>query len=196
MSTAEEVLQVTRETAQAAIDRIPPDAWPMIDIAFRITIGLAIIWFVLSIIGWWRRRAYNLTIASTAKRNKKAQPDFLKVDEKARAKAIDRGKAHEEMLDQREAEEELAALKAAKGPVTFAQRMASAASLIMSVFTLGTAISGVVLNIGRMGDILKEGTSVSRIQYVLQEHPIGVAVALLIVAIHIYFYFTKKKWEA
>lgn len=196
MKNAEEVLQATRETAQAAIDRIPPDAWPMIDIAFRITIGVAIAWLLLSIFALWRRRAYNLTVASTTRRNKKAQPGFLKVDEKARAKAVRRGEAHEEVLEDREAEEELAALKAAKGPVTFAKRMASLASLVMSVFTLGSAFMGVILNVGRMGDYLKAGTSEGRIQYLLQEHPIGVAVAVLIIALHIYFYFTKKKWEA
>ncbi|MXO91961.1 hypothetical protein [Pontixanthobacter aquaemixtae] len=168
----------------------------MIDIAFKITIVLAVVWLLLSLVAWWRRRAYNLTVASTAKRNKKAQPDFLNVDKKARDAAIKRGEAHEEMLEDREREEEIAAMKAAKGPITWAKRISSAASLIMSIFTLGTGISGVVLNVGRMGDYLKEGTSGGRLQYLLQEHTIGVIVALVIIVIHIYFYFSKKKWEA
>ena len=46
-----------------------------------------LLWLLLSLVAWWRRRAYNLTVASTARRSKKAQPDFLNVDKKARAKA-------------------------------------------------------------------------------------------------------------
>lgn len=196
MQDTEKAIDKARAGVQSAIDQIPPDAWPMIDLAIRITIVVAVVWLLLSLFAWWRRRAYNLTVASTARRNKKAQPDFLNVDEKARKEAVKRGDAHEDALVDRETAEELAAMKAAKGPITFAKRFASLASLIMSVFTLGTAISGVILNVGRMGDYLKEGTTGGRLQYLFQEHTIGMIIVLLIVGIHIYFYITKKKWEA
>ncbi|QUL36754.1 hypothetical protein [Erythrobacter sp. JK5] len=196
MKQAQEALEATRQGAQAAIDSIPPDAWPMIDIAFRITIAVTIVWLMLVIVAWWRRRAYNLTVASTARRNKKAQPEFLSVDEKARAKAIERGERHEDMLEDREREEEIAALKAAKGPLSLAARFASLTSLIMSLFTLASAMSGVVLGVGRMGDYLQEAGTSGRLEYLLREHTVGSIIVVLVIAIHIYQYFSKKKWEA
>ena len=94
---------------QDAIDRIPPEAWPLIDIACKVTVAIALVWIFLALVAWWRRRAYNLTIASTAKRNKDAQPDFLTVDKKAREAAIERGAAHEADLTERERQEAIAA---------------------------------------------------------------------------------------
>lgn len=196
MKRAEEAIEATRQGVQTVVDRIPPDAWPMIDIAFRITIAVAIVWFALMIVAWWRRRAYNLTVAATARRNKKAQPDFLSVDEKARSAAIDRGEAHEEALEDREKDDELAALKAAKGPLGFAERFASLASLLMSLFTLASAMSGVVLGVGRMDEYLEEAGTTGRLEYLLREHTVGTIIVVIVIGIHIYHYFTKKKWEA
>ncbi|MEL7190173.1 MAG: hypothetical protein AAGK17_11520, partial [Pseudomonadota bacterium] len=152
---AAEGLRAAQEGVNQAIDRIPPDAWPFIDILFRITIALAVLWVVLSLIGWWRRRAYNLTVASTAGRNKKAQPDFLNIDEKARKEQIKAGERHEDVLEEREKEEALAVLKAAKEPVTLASRLASMATFLMSIITLITGFSGAILGVGRIGDQLK-----------------------------------------
>ncbi len=192
---AEAGIRAAQEGAQQAIDQIPPEAWPMIDLMFRITIGLAIVWLILSLIGWWRRRAYNLTIASTAKANKKAQPDFLSVDEKARKEAVDRGRGHEETLSKREADEALATLKAAKEPITWASRIASAATFVMSLFTLLTGFSGAIFGVKRLGGYVEDATTSGQIEYVLREHTIGCAVVAFVIGYHIWRFIAEEKWK-
>ena len=192
---AEESVRAAQQGAQQVIEQIPPDAWPLIDLMFRITMGLALVWLLLSLIGWWRRRAYNLTVASTAKRNKKAQPEFLSVDEKARKEAIDRGRGHEEALAKREADEALATLKAAKEPITWASRMASAATFLMSLFTLLTGFSGAIFGVGRLGGYLEEATTSGRLEYVLREHTIGCAIVAFVIGYHIWRFIAEEKWK-
>jgi hypothetical protein len=192
---AQQGLEMARDAAQDAIDRIPPDAWPMIDIMFKITIGLLIVWIFLALVAWWRRRAYNLTVASTHKRSKKAQPDFLSVDKKAREAAIERGEAHEEELDERDEAEAEAMLEAAGKPIGLAKRLASIATTAMSLFTLLTAISGAALNVGKMDEQVKELTAGGKIEYLLKEHTFGVIVVLLIIAFQIWKFFNEKKWK-
>lgn len=188
-------METTLDRIPDLVDQIPPDAWPVIDMAFKVTIALVLIWLALAVIAFWRRRAYNLTIASTARRSKKAQPDFLKVDKKARERAIDRGERHEEMLDEREEGDAEAALKAAKEPVGIAKRIAEALSVFASLFTLGAAIAGVVANVGKMGEYVENLSTWGRIQYLLAHHTIGVIVVLVVVAHQIYKYVSGKKWK-
>jgi len=192
---AQEALRATEQVARQAIDNIPPEAWPLIDLMMRITVGLAAAWLVLAMIAWWRRRAYNLTIASTASRNKKAQPGFLTVDHEARADAIGRGEAHDEALGEREADEALAALKAAAGPVTMLSRIARLATLGMSVITLLTGFSGAIFNISKMGEYVEEASAVGRLELVITQHPVGTAVTVFVVAYSIWRFITDKKWE-
>ncbi len=192
---AQDGMKIVRQGAERAIEQIPPEAWPVIDLMFRITIALTIIWILLELIAWWRRRAYNLTIASTARRNKEAQPDFLNVDNKAREKAIERGEDYEEKLEERERQEALEALKAAKEPVTIASRIASVATFLMSVFTLITGFSGAIFGVGRIGGYLEDATTAGKFEYLIQEHPIGCIIVAFVIGYHIWRYFAEKKWE-
>lgn len=194
---AQQGIESARTGIQNAIEQIPPEAWPIIDLMMQILVGLFIVWLALALIAWWRRRAYNLTIASTARRNRKAQPDFLSVDQKARRKAMERGEAHAKALDDREAaaDDALAALKAAKEPVTIASRVASAATLVMSIFTLLTGITGAVFNVTRMGDYVEQASAADRLLYLVQEHPIGTAVAVFVIGFNAWRYFADEKWK-
>lgn len=180
---------------QDVIDRIPPDAWPLIDTLFRITIVVALVWLLLALVAWWRRRAYNLTVASTASRSEKAQPDFLKVDHKAREAAIERGAAHEDFLEEREREEALAALKAAKDPLSLTERLAGLAAFLMSLFTLATMVFGAVTNVSKMGEALESVGSVEKIQKVVADHWLGTLVAVFVIVWHVYKYFGDRKWK-
>lgn len=194
---AQQSLDQARAGIDNAIEKIPPEAWPAIDLMMNILIGLFIVWIALALVAWWRRRAYNLTIASTARLNRKAQPDFLNVDQKARTKAMERGEAHAKALDEREAaaEDALAALKAAKEPVTIASRIASTATLLMSIFTLLTGLTGAIFNITRVGDYLEQATMGERLSYLVQEHPIGTVVAVFVIGFNVWRYGAEKKWQ-
>jgi len=183
------------QDVQDAIARIPPEAWPFIDLLFRITIALVAIWLVLGIVAYWRRKAYNLTIASTARKNRKGQPDFLKVDRKARAAAIDRGEAHEAFLDEREREEALAALTAARDPIGWSQRIAGLAAFVMSLFTLASVLLGAFANVSKMGETLQAVSSIERITTIISRHWIASLVMLFVIVWHVYKYFSDRKWQ-
>jgi hypothetical protein len=177
------------QNVQNLVDRIPPEAWPLIDVLFRISVAITLFWLFLALVAWWRRRAYNLTVASTAGRSKKAQPDFLRVDEKARKAAIARGEAHEEFLQDREEREDT------KDPLSFSQRMAGLASLVMSIFTLATVVFGAIKNIQDMGKAYKSLGAFDKVQKALVDHWFGTSLAVFVIGWYIYKYFADKKWK-
>jgi len=178
------------QNVQDLVDRVPPEAWPLIETMFKITIALAIIWLALAIVAWWRRRAYNLTVASTAGRSEKAQPDFLRVDEKAREAAIERGEAHEKFLDDRERDRE----RAAKDPLSLGQRLAGLATLMMSIFTLSTVIFGAVNNVRSMGKELQSIGTFERLQQIIVDNWLGATIAVFVIGWHVSKYFLDRKW--
>lgn len=179
---------------QDVVDRIPPEAWPLIDTLFKITIVVSIIWLFLAVIAWWRRHAYNLTVASTARRSRKAQPDFLHVDKQARQAAIERGEAHEDDLDARE-RAEAATLEAARHPVTIGERIASAAAFLMSIFTLLSVLIGAVGQVGSMSATFKQLSSVEKMQKVIADHWLGTLIAVFVIGWHVYRYHHDRKWK-
>jgi len=192
---AKQAVTAAQTVAQDAIDSIPPDAWPIIDQCMRILIAVTLVWMALALIAWWRRRAYNLTVAASARRNKKAKPGFLTVDEKAREEAIDRGKGHERLLDEREADDAKATLKAAAGPVSLMEKVARFATLAMSIFTLATTVTGAMFNVTRVSGYLEEAGTAGKLEYVITEYPIGCAIAVFAIGYNIWRYFAEKKWE-
>ncbi len=183
------------QNVQDVIDRIPPDAWPLIDTLFKVTTVLAIVWLLLGLVTWWRRRAYNLTVASTASRSKAAQPDFLRVDEKARKEAIARGEAHEEFLEDRERAEALAALEGAKNPINAGRKMVGLAALLMSVFTLSTTIFGAINNVSGMSAALRSLDSFDKFTAIVAEHWLGALIVAFVIGWHLYKYFADRKWK-
>ena len=183
------------QNLQDVLDRVPPDAWPLIDRLIQITVAVAAIWLVLSIFIYWRRRAANLTPVTAPRPNKDARPEFLDVDHKARRDAIARGEAFERQLQQREAEEARIAAMAGLGGATSAGRLARLASLVMSVFTLAMMILGSILNVGRMGELMQNYSTTERLAAVVRNHPIGTAIVVLVAVAAIYQFFTERRWR-
>lgn len=179
---------------QDALDRIPPDAWPLIDRMFEITVIAAAIWLALSLFVWWRRKAANLTVVSSADKSKSAQPDFLNVDHKARREAIERGEAFERQLDAREAEEARTAALASLKPATTGRRIAQLVTLLMSLFTMATAVIGSIMDVSRMSEYMQRLSAPERIMAVIEANPIGTIVVVLVVAATIFKYFYERKW--
>lgn len=194
-STTQTAIDATREGVQEVVEQIPPEAWPLLDLMFKIVIGLFIVWICLSLIAWWRRRAYNLTVASTARVNKKKQPGFLSVDKKDRERQIGRGEAHEDALDERDREDAAAALKAAKEPLTIGARIAKLATFLMSIVSLLTGFSGAMLGVQRLGGDISELSAAGRIKELVIEYPLGVAVCVFVIGFQIWQYFKKEKWK-
>jgi len=184
---------------EQTLQQIPPEAWPIIEILFNVTMAAAGIWLAITVFVIWRRHASNLTPVNAADRNKKAHPDFLKVDQKAREEAIRRGEAQEQALDKRDADaakaEAAAQRKSSREPATFAQRIAGLVTFIMSVFTLLSIITSSVFTVSRMGDMVVGATAWERVVAIVSAHPIAFSVCALIILARIYtqFFASAKK---
>ena len=178
---------------QETLDQIPPEAWPLIDLLFNLTLAAAGIWLAVTVFVLWRRHASNLTPVNAASKSRRAQPDFLKVDQKARDEAIARGESFDKELERREREE--AAEAAGKRHMTLSERIASFVSFYMSLFTLATMVFGAIFQVSRMGSMMQEFSSIERILTVIQNHPIAFTVASLVVIFHVYRFFAHRQWQ-
>jgi hypothetical protein len=130
-----------------------------------IFIGLVLLWIILKILGYFMRRAYNLTVAAT-KKSKNLQPDFLKVDQGQRQELIDRGKqfdlAHE----------------------TPVEKVATATRFGVIFTALISFGSAVFFAFGRVEDYdqtWQKLAATRRFSAIIQAHPIGFIIAILIV---------------
>jgi len=151
------------------------------------TVALAVLWVGLSIFVQMRRKASNLTPVNAPSANKKAAPDFLSVDHKAREAQIKRGESFERELDTRDATE----ARALKN-VTVWGRLAGFATLLFSIFSLLTTISGVFFQVDRIGATLSQS---DRIVELLQKHPIPFAVCALVIGYYVVNFFVQKRWK-
>ena len=176
-------------------EQIPPEAWYWIDLLFNLTMAAAGIWLAATVFVIWRRSASNLTPVSDVDKNRRAQPDFLSVDEKARKEAMARGEAFDRELDKRDREEAADLRRGARRKASPMQRVAGLVSLFMAVFTLLSMIVSTIWQIGFMGRILEQYAPGERLMVVVQKHPIGVTIAVLVIAYHIFRFFTDRKWE-
>ena len=176
---------------QDTLDQIPPEAWPLLEFLLLVSAILAGVWLIITLFILWRRSASNLTPVNAARKNKKAQPDFLKVDEKARREAMERGESFEKELERRERIE----ARQEDGGMSLVQRIIGLASFLMSVFTLLTMILGAIFQVTRMGSMLETYSSADRILTVIQNNPIAFGIVAFVTVFYIYQFVTKKPWK-
>ena len=174
---------------------IPADAWPLIDILFNVTCAITAVWLATTVFVLWRRSASNLTTSSSASPNKKAKPDFLSVDEKARKEAIKRGEQFEKELDKQDREDERKARRLARSKETRVGRIARLISLFMALFSLATMVSGTVFQVTFMGRIWEQYSASERLLGVIKAHPIGVGVTAIVILYNLVTFVTNRKWE-
>lgn len=174
---------------------LPAEAWPLIDLLFNVTCVVTAIWLATTTFVIWRRASSNLTTASSASPNRKAIPDFLTVDEKARKEAIKRGEQFDKDLDKRDREDERKARRLARRKETAFRRITRLISLFMALFSLATVISGTVFQVSFMGSIWAQYSASERLLAVIKAHPIGVAVTVIVVLYNLVTFVTNRKWE-
>ncbi|WP_084395933.1 hypothetical protein [Henriciella aquimarina] len=179
-----------------AINSIPPDAWPVITILFNVTCAVTALWLVWTVFVLWRRRASNLTTASGASPNRKATPDFLSIDEKAREEALKRGEAYETYLDKRDRDEARAAERERRRKETMISRFGRLISFGMALFSLATMISGTMFQVSIMGRYWEQYSAGERLTRVVQEHPVGVTVTVAVILFNIITFVSNRKWES
>ena len=157
-----------------------------IDTVLRIVswcvIGFAAIWFVTSVIGFFHRRAYNLTHAESGP-SRPITPDFLKVDKAKRDAAIARGEAYEKVLDTREAP----APKTVKKVASWSRIFATGAALI----GLFTTVIGAIAQVESYQERLENYSSWDRLVDLATQNPIGTTVTLAVIAANIYLVVKK-----
>jgi len=178
-----------------AINSIPPEAWPMITILLNVTVLVTALWLVWTIFIVWRRRASNLTAIRGANPNKSATPDFLSVDAKARKAALQRGEAYEDVLTERDKDEERAERLAQRKRETMISRFGRLVSFAMALFSLATMISGTMFQVSIMGRYMEQYSAGERLMAVIQEHPVGVAVTVGVILFNIVTFVANRKWE-
>lgn len=178
-----------------ALDQLPPEAWPLIDLLFNLTMAAAGIWIAITVFVLWRRNASNLTPVNSASKDRGAQPDFLRVDKKARKEALARGEAFDKEIDRRDHKAEKAKARGTRKPATASQRIALFVSFLMSLFTLATMTFGAIFQVTRMGEMMKEYSTLERLSAVIQAHPISFSVATLVIAFQVYRFFTERNWQ-
>ena len=156
-------------------------------------VAFALVWVVSVIFIQMRRRATNLTSAHQAGVKKEATPDFMKVDQKARDAAMQRGQAYEKELDTREAAEAAAAAGkgAKKPPMNMLKTISGIASFAFSLFTLLGAVLGTFKTMDAAGAQLSKFDQVG-VMFV--KYPIPTIICLFVIGYTIFVWVSQKKW--
>ena len=177
------------------IEAIPPEVMPYVGIMFNILAVVTALWLAWTVFIWWRRSASNLTPLSDSAPNKKAQPDFLEVDQKARAEAIKRGETFEKELERRERDDARTAKRDGRRKETRMGRIGRLLSLGMALFSLATMVSGTLFQVTIMGRYWEQYSAGERLMKVVNEHPIGVTITVAVILYNIVSFITNRKWE-
>jgi hypothetical protein len=145
--------------------QLPPAVAAWIDRAVYILLGLVLLWIVLKIIGFFMRRAYNLTAAETA-RSKNLKPDFLKVDHAQREELIERGRQFD---------------LAHEPPVEKAATAARFGIILTALISFGSAAFFALGRIEDYDQTWHKLTAIKKFGAILKSHPVGFIIAILIV---------------
>jgi hypothetical protein len=156
-------------------------------------VAFAALWLVSTIFIQLRRRATNLTSAQQAGVKKDATPDFMKVDQKARDAAMQRGEAYDKELVEREkAEAAAAAGKPAKRePVGILKRISGIAAFAFSLFTLLGTVLGTFRTLDQAGVQLSKFDQAGAI---VAQYPIPTAICVFVIGYTLFIWITQKKW--
>jgi uncharacterized membrane protein len=161
-----------------------------IDAALRIlswcVIAFAVLWLTTAVIGYFHRRAYNLTRAESG-RSRNIKPDFLKVNKGKRQAAIERGQAYDAVLDAREA----AGAATTVETVCFWSRLGAMATAILALVAM---VVGTLTHIDSIQTGINQISSWDKFSLLVSEHKAGAVVALAVIGANIIvFVRTSKK---
>lgn len=148
------------------------------------TIGFAGLWLVTGILGYMHRRSYNLTRAESGG-SKPITPDFLKVDEKKRQAAMDRGAAYDAVLDAR-------APNAAPA-VSRAGFWSRAAATVTAFFTLAGAVVGTITRVESLEAGAVQLSNWETFLEIVTKHPVGTTIAIIVIGANIFIFVKATK---
>ncbi len=154
-------------------------------------VAFAALWMISTIFIHLRRRATNLTSAQQASVKKDATPDFLKVDQKAREAAMQRGAAYEAELTAREKAEAEARKPTKKEPVGLLKTISGVAAFLFSLFTLLGSVLGTFRTLDQAGVQLSKFDQVGAI---ITQHPIPTVICIFVIGYTLFIWVSQKKW--
>lgn len=135
---------------------------------------VCLVWAALTVFGWLKRRAYNLTEAESAP-SKAITPDFLKVDAAKREAAIERGRQFD------------TGPPAATAPpaLSTASRVSRMVALLLAVLSFLAAAAAALQKIDTVQSLYSRLTSSwDQFLAIIQHYAIGFAFALVVIVLH------------
>lgn len=155
------------------IDRyLPIIAW--------LIVGFGGLWLVTSVIGYFQRKAYNLTHAESGS-SKNIKPDFLKVDHAKREAAIERGAKFDRELNRREQ------------PPAPVETVGRWSRILATTAVLIGLIVTVVGTLQRVESLQRDFSSWEQFMEIVRQNQLGALVAVAVIAANGYVAYTKIK---
>jgi uncharacterized membrane protein len=148
-------------------------------------------WLVTSLIGYFHRRAYNLTRAESGP-SKNIKPDFLTVDKAKRQAAIERGNAYTAVLEEREAAAEPAVSPAVKKAHHWSWFLATTAAVVGLI----TTAIGSLAKIDQMQADVVKITSWDKFSHLVGQNQAGAIVAVAVIGANVIVVAQKIKKPA
>jgi hypothetical protein len=145
-------------------------------------LGAAALWAVLSVMGYWHRRAYNLTQAESV-RSRDITPDFLRVDQKKRDELIAKGKEFDAKRD------------SPPTGVSRANRTARVIVFVTALFSFLTAAAAAMLKVGEMQRFYEQYSSLQRFVAIVMDHKFGFATAGLVILFDFALFLARVRGE-
>jgi hypothetical protein len=173
-------MQATEVATSPALDSV-------LTVLSWLVIIFGTIWLVTGVIGYFHRRAYNLTRAESGGSGP-VKPDFLKVDRQKREEAIERGEAYTEVLEERSVNPPEASPGVKKlGTVS------RTGALITAAFTLIAAIFGALTRMSSLQAGVEQLSSWDSFASMVREYPVGAVVAVLVIGAHAVIFMNKAQ---
>ena len=161
-----------------------------------LTVGvllLAAAWAILALIGWYQRRAYNLTVVDDA-RAQRTQADFLQVDHAAREAALARGDAY---IEQRTRDTvggeapaaplEPGAKAAAPGGVGRMSQVARIGAVLFAMVNVVVVGAGALMRAESTHQFFAQLSHWERWKVLLGNYWIGFVVAVLVILLQLFY---------
>lgn len=148
-----------------SLSELPPAVAAWTSLIFYIFIGLVLLWIVLKIIGFFYRRAYNLTPAATTG-SKNLKPDFLKVDHAQRETLIAKGQQFD---------------AAYNPPIVKATTAVQFGVIFTALVSFGSTVFFALSKIEDTDGTWQKLTAGHKFGAIVQSHPVGFVITLVII---------------
>ena len=145
--------------------QVPPAVAAWIDRVMLVFLALVVLWLVLKVVGFAYRRSYNLTPVATA-RSKDIRPDFLEVDHKKQKELLERGAEFG---------------RAAPPGLATAERAASVGVLVSGLGSFVTTVFFAFGTVQMFDNTWRTISAKDRFVAMVQTHPVGFAIALVMI---------------